>query len=194
MVRVQLQDLLFKAFHGIHEEEKILGNDYSVDAAVDFHERDEVIQHINETIDYAIIYGIIKKRMSIPTPLLETLVMLMGNDIHQQFPDLARGDQRSDPDDEHEFRGLHRHRLFLSALHDPAALFDPGEDGPVAARGGGGSGVPALEGLPQDHRAAGHAGHHRGLDAGLHPRGGRIRHPRAVGRARQPDDRAHPLQ
>ena len=88
MVRVQLENLLFKAFHGMHEEEKILGNDYSVDAAVDFHERDEVIQHINETIDYATIYGIIKKRMSIPTPLLETVVMHIGNDIHDQFPDL----------------------------------------------------------------------------------------------------------
>ena len=88
MVRVQLQNLLFKAFHGIYEEEKILGNDYSLDAAVDFHERDEVIQHISETIDYARIYGIIKKRMNVPTPLLETVVMHIGNDIHQQFPDL----------------------------------------------------------------------------------------------------------
>lgn len=88
MVRVQLQNLLFKSFHGIHEEEKILGNDYSVDAAVDFHERDEVIEHINQTIDYATIYEIIKKRMGIPTPLLETVVMQIGNDIHQEFPDL----------------------------------------------------------------------------------------------------------
>ncbi len=88
MLTVQLQNLLFKAFHGIHEEEKILGSEYSLDAAVDFHERDEVIQHISETIDYAIVYEIIKKRMSIPTPLLETVVMRIGNDIRQQFSGL----------------------------------------------------------------------------------------------------------
>lgn len=88
MVRVQLQNLLFKAFHGIQEEERILGNEYSLDAAVDFDERDEVIQHISETIDYAIIYEIIKKRMHIPTPLLETVVMEIGNEIHQQFSGL----------------------------------------------------------------------------------------------------------
>ena len=88
MVKVQLQNLFFKAFHGIHEEEKILGNDYSVDAAVDFHERDEVIEHIDETIDYGIVYSIIKKRMSVPTPLLETVVMHIGNDIHHKFPDI----------------------------------------------------------------------------------------------------------
>ncbi len=88
MIRVQLHNLSFRAFHGIHEEEKILGNEYSVDAAVEFHERDEVIEHINETIDYANVYDIIKKRMSVPTPLLETVAMKVGNDIHHKFPDL----------------------------------------------------------------------------------------------------------
>lgn len=88
MIRVQLQNLLFRAFHGIHDEEKILGNDYSIDAMVEFHERDEVIEHIHETIDYSIIYDLIKERMGKPTPLLETVVMHIGNDIHHQFPDL----------------------------------------------------------------------------------------------------------
>lgn len=88
MVTVQLQNLLFNAFHGIHEEEKILGNEYVVNASVEFHERDEVIEHINDTVNYAVIYNIIKKRMSIPTPLLETIVMQTGNEIHRQFPDL----------------------------------------------------------------------------------------------------------
>ena len=88
MVRVELHNLLFRAFHGIHEEERILGNDYSVDATVEFHERDEVIEHINETIDYSVVYEIIKVRMSAPTPLLETIAMRAGNDIHRQFADL----------------------------------------------------------------------------------------------------------
>jgi len=86
MVRVQLKDLLFNAFHGIYEEEKILGNEYVVNASVEFHEKDEVIEHINDTVNYAIIYDIIKKRMSIPTPLLETVVMQAGNEIHKVFP------------------------------------------------------------------------------------------------------------
>lgn len=88
MITVQLNQLIFNAFHGIHEEERILGNEYVVDASVDFHEKDEVISHINDTVNYAIIYDIIKKRMSIPTPLLETIVMEIGNEIHKEFPDL----------------------------------------------------------------------------------------------------------
>lgn len=88
MVRVQLHNLLFKAFHGIHDEEKVLGNDYSVDASLEFHESDEVIEHIHQTIDYATVYSLIKNRMSIPTPLLETIVMKAGIDIHEKFPGL----------------------------------------------------------------------------------------------------------
>lgn len=88
MITVQLNHLIFNAFHGIHEEERILGNEYVVDASVDFHEKEEVISHINDTVNYAIIYDIIKKRMSIPTPLLETIVMEIGNAIHKEFPGL----------------------------------------------------------------------------------------------------------
>ena len=88
MITVQLQNLLFNAFHGIQEEEKILGNEYVVNVSIEFHERDDVIERINETVNYAVLYNIIKKRMSIPTPLLETIVMETGNEIHREFPEL----------------------------------------------------------------------------------------------------------
>ncbi len=65
MVTVQLQNLLFNAFHGIQEEEKILGNEYVVNVSIEFHERDEVIERINETVNYAVLYNIIKKSIII---------------------------------------------------------------------------------------------------------------------------------
>ncbi|MEO9022035.1 MAG: dihydroneopterin aldolase [Ginsengibacter sp.] len=86
MITVHLSDLLFNSFHGIHEEEKILGNDYIVDTSVEFYETSEVISHIHDTVNYVTIYNIIKERMSIPTPLLETVAMEIGNSIHLEFP------------------------------------------------------------------------------------------------------------
>jgi len=86
MVTVQLHNLLFIAYHGIFEEEKVLGNEYIVDVSMEFHEKEDVISHINDTINYTIVYEIIKKRMSIPTQLLETVVMETGAEIHQEFP------------------------------------------------------------------------------------------------------------
>ncbi len=88
MITVHLHNLQFNSFHGIHEEEKILGNEYLVDASVEFHEETSVITSIQDTIDYVDIYNIIKEKMSVPTPLLETVVMEIGNKIHNEFPQL----------------------------------------------------------------------------------------------------------
>ena len=86
MVTVHLHDLRFNAFHGVHEEERLLGNEYVIDASVEFHEDLQVINSINDTINYADIYNIIRERMNVPTPLLETVVMEIGNEIHNEFP------------------------------------------------------------------------------------------------------------
>ncbi len=88
MITVHLHNLQFNAFHGIHEEEKILGNNYVIDASVEFHEEKHVITSIHDTINYADIYNIIKERMNLPTPLLETVVMDIGNKIHNEFPQI----------------------------------------------------------------------------------------------------------
>ena len=86
MITVHLRNLHFNSFHGIHEEEKILGNEYLIDASVEFHEEKQVITSIQDTINYEDIYNIIKERMSVSTPLLETIVMEIGNEIHSEFP------------------------------------------------------------------------------------------------------------
>lgn len=88
MIKVQLHQLKFNSFHGIHEEEKILGNNYVIDASVELEENAHIITSIHDTISYADMYRIIKKRMEIPTPLLETILMEIGNEIHGRFPHL----------------------------------------------------------------------------------------------------------
>ena len=88
MITVQLQNIRFNAFHGIYEEEKILGNEYVVNAKMEFQENTDVIVHVNDTVNYATIYELIRKRISIPTPLLETVAMETGNEIHQEFPQI----------------------------------------------------------------------------------------------------------
>lgn len=88
MITVQLHQLLFHAYHGVHEEEKVLGNEYMVDCSIQFYESAEVITRIDETINYAVVYEVIKKRMSIPTQLLETVAMEIGNEIIRNYKDL----------------------------------------------------------------------------------------------------------
>ncbi len=85
MITIHLHDLIFFAFHGLHEEEKILGNKYEVNADVSFDALD-TITRLDQTVDYAIVYEIIKKRMAIPTDLLEIVTQEMTHEIQKSFP------------------------------------------------------------------------------------------------------------
>jgi dihydroneopterin aldolase len=85
MITIHLHKILFYSYHGIHEEEKILGNEYELSADIQFHEKHEVIDSIHETINYVDIYEIILQRMSIPSPLLETIIMDIGTSIKKNY-------------------------------------------------------------------------------------------------------------
>ena len=84
MITIHLYNVKFYSYHGIHEEEKLLGNDYEVNADIQFHEEHSQIDSISQTINYVELFEIIKARMEIPTDLLETIVMDIGNTIHEK--------------------------------------------------------------------------------------------------------------
>ena len=81
MFIIQLNNLQFFSFHGVHEEEKILGNNYDVNVSVSF-EQEEDIKHLEQTINYVSVYQLVKKRMDIPEVLLETLVQDLARMIY----------------------------------------------------------------------------------------------------------------
>jgi len=80
-MRISLNKLLFVGYHGLYPEEKKLGNNYSVEVDIDFNPKQAIIDQLDQTIDYVYVYGIVKKWMEIPTPLLETLVGKIADDI-----------------------------------------------------------------------------------------------------------------
>ena len=85
MITIHLHKILFFSYHGIHDEEKILGNEYELYADIQFNEEQEVIHSIQQTINYVDIYQLIQQRMSIPSPLLETIIMDIGNTIKKKY-------------------------------------------------------------------------------------------------------------
>jgi 7,8-dihydroneopterin aldolase/epimerase/oxygenase len=87
---IQLRDLRFFANHGLHEEERLAGTTFLVDVDVTAAARKEMVTKIDDTMDYVKVYAIVKKFMQQPTPLLETLCMLIADDIHQEFPSAER--------------------------------------------------------------------------------------------------------
>ncbi len=85
MFKIQLSGVKFYAYHGVHEEEKIIGGDYEVNVSVLYHPKAIPVRNVEEVIDYTSIYKIIKAKMDIPTPLLETLAIEISEDIFSAF-------------------------------------------------------------------------------------------------------------
>jgi 7,8-dihydroneopterin aldolase/epimerase/oxygenase len=80
-MRVCLNDLIFKGYHGLYDAEKKLGNTFRVDVIIDFTPKVNIVDQMDQTIDYVEVYQLVKKMMETPTPLLETLVCKIADQI-----------------------------------------------------------------------------------------------------------------
>jgi dihydroneopterin aldolase len=81
MFTIHLNNLRFFSFHGLYEEERILGNEYEINAALTLTAKEQVTA-LSQTVDYVKVYDIIQQRMKIPTALLETIAQELAQLIY----------------------------------------------------------------------------------------------------------------
>ncbi len=90
MLSIHLHNLHFFSFHGLHEEEAVLGNEYEVNLAVSFQPRNFPVRELEETLDYTKLYKLVKLRMAQPTPLLETIATEIVEAIRSQHSQVQK--------------------------------------------------------------------------------------------------------
>jgi len=88
MFTICIHDLQFISFHGCFEEEKILGNKFTVNLEAETN--DNKVEYINDTVNYVDLFKIIKKYMDIPTKLLETVMQHIVLEIFTDHPSIGR--------------------------------------------------------------------------------------------------------
>jgi len=86
LITIRLNNVRFRAYHGLFEEERQKGNDFVVNIKLSFPAPPLPITEISQTIDYAEVYEIVKRIMQQPVDLLETLVQTMAFAIAEKFP------------------------------------------------------------------------------------------------------------
>jgi dihydroneopterin aldolase len=89
IMQVKLEQVNFYAYHGLYPAEAKIGGQFLVDLTVAYSIQDETTTSINSlltSVDYVSLYTIVKERMSIPTALLETVVMDIVASIRSLFP------------------------------------------------------------------------------------------------------------
>ena len=91
MGKVSLEGMEFYARHGYYEEERVIGNKYSVDVMldVDFTEA-AADDKLEGTVNYEKVYEIVQNVMSIDANLLEHLAGKMIKALRESFSEINR--------------------------------------------------------------------------------------------------------
>lgn len=87
MITVELKDIRMHAYHGVYEAERIDGSLFELNLSVQYNEHPQSdFQDLNQTIDYAVLFDIVRQRMMVPTPLLEKVAQSIIRRIRHQYP------------------------------------------------------------------------------------------------------------
>ena len=90
---IYINDLRFHAFHGVMPQERLTGNDYSVDLCVGYDVSSAMLSDdVNDTINYAGLYEIVRQEMSVPSQLVERVAFRIADRISRRYPDVSRMD------------------------------------------------------------------------------------------------------
>jgi len=88
---IELKKMIFHAYHGVMEQERIAGNTYKVDLKL-FIDLKKAIKsdRIEDTLNYAEIFNLVKKEMAISSHLLEHLAGRIVQKIKEKYPAISK--------------------------------------------------------------------------------------------------------
>ena len=85
MLTVHLNDLRFFAHHGIYDGEAQSGHEFEVHLTVKYEEKKLKFDDIKNVLNYVELYQIVKKRMTMPTPLIEEVAESIIRKIRHEY-------------------------------------------------------------------------------------------------------------
>ncbi|RLC51472.1 MAG: dihydroneopterin aldolase [Candidatus Cloacimonadota bacterium] len=95
-MKIHLNDMVFYGYHGVHPEERKLGQRFIVDFTYESDsQHDAEIKNLEDTIDYTKVYDIIKHTLEVQEfYLLEVCANTLLNSILNEFPTIIHANVR----------------------------------------------------------------------------------------------------
>ncbi|HEY3371333.1 MAG TPA: dihydroneopterin aldolase [Prolixibacteraceae bacterium] len=88
---IEIEGMEFYAFHGHFEVEKIAGNRFLVNLAIEADcSKAAQSDRLEDTLDYQRAYLAVKEEMAIPSDLLEHVAQRIVNRIKREFPQAGK--------------------------------------------------------------------------------------------------------
>lgn len=87
--KIELKGMKFYAFHGVEEQEQCVGNYFTVDVVITAPLEKAIREDsLQDTINYAIVYSLIKEEMEIPSRLIEHAAGRILSALKKAFPQI----------------------------------------------------------------------------------------------------------
>lgn len=87
---IYINGLRFHAFHGVMPQERLTGNDYSLDIRIGYDvSKAMVSDDVDDTVNYADIKKITDQEMSVPSKLVERVAYRIADRISRRYPSIS---------------------------------------------------------------------------------------------------------
>jgi dihydroneopterin aldolase len=88
---IELKKMLFYAYHGATDQERITGNTYRIDLKL-YLDLSKAIEsdNLDDTLNYADIFSLIKEEMAIPAHLIEHITGRIVRKIKERYPRISK--------------------------------------------------------------------------------------------------------
>lgn len=89
MLTIALEQIRFRAFHGLYPEEQVIGNDFIVDVYVTIPGTTPV-DDLADTVNYEGLFTVVEAVMAVPQPLLEQVVTDISEAVRKKYPQVQK--------------------------------------------------------------------------------------------------------
>jgi dihydroneopterin aldolase len=88
---IELKKMIFHAYHGVTEQERIVGNNYRIDLKL-FLDLSEAIQtdKLEHTLNYADVFNSVKDEMAISSQLIEHVAGRIVQRLKEEYPTILK--------------------------------------------------------------------------------------------------------
>ena len=84
-MKIFLKDIILYGYHGIHELERKVGTEFILKVNMEIDIPTTTIT-LDDTIDYSVVFSLIKEEFSIPTTLLENIAIRISERVKAVYP------------------------------------------------------------------------------------------------------------
>jgi dihydroneopterin aldolase len=90
---IALREVRFHAFHGVMPQERKVGAEFTVSLRVGLDlSRPVESDAVEDTLNYATLYEVVKQEMTVPSQLLEHVAGRIGKAVFSRFPQVESAD------------------------------------------------------------------------------------------------------